>query len=115
MDEITRTDGLSHIAETVFMNLDRKSLEIKCMKVNPFWAELLSNPQFWLKKCLQKEKKSLRFGSRVNASEWLSTIQTLKSKKLKNRATFFLIEIYKRNCLTIYLYISLIIDLSNYL
>ena len=95
MDQITRTDGLSHIAETIFMNLNGKNLEIKCMEVNPFWAELLSNPQFWLKKCLQKEKKNLRLGSRMNG--WLEVIQTLKSEKLKKRATLFLQEILKRN------------------
>ena len=96
MDQITRTDGLYFITETIFMNLDYEKLE-KCMKVNPFWDKLLSNPQFWLKKCLQKEKKSLEFGSRVNGNEWLELIQTLKSKKFKETATFFLKEIFKHH------------------
>ena len=95
MDRITRTNGLSHIAEAIFMNLDHKNLE-KCMQVNPFWAKILSNPQFWLKKCLQKEVRGKKI-SRVNGPEWIELIQTLKSKKLKKTATTFLIEIYKRH------------------
>ena len=52
MDLITKSPGLQHIAELIFLNLDYNKLE-ECQKVDDFWKKILSGSLFWLKKCVQ--------------------------------------------------------------
>ena len=53
MDFITKSSGLQHIAEQIFLNLNYEKLEV-CQKVNEFWKDKLNSAMFWLKKCAQK-------------------------------------------------------------
>ena len=48
MDLITKSSGLQHIAEEIFLNLDYEKLML-CQKVNEFWKEKLNIAMFWLK------------------------------------------------------------------
>ena len=52
MDIITKSSGLQHIAEEIFLNLDYEKL-LLCQKVNEFWKEKLNSALFWLKKWVQ--------------------------------------------------------------
>ena len=52
MDMITKSPGLYHIAERIFMDLDQEKL-LLCEEVNENWRTILKNPWFWYKKCRQ--------------------------------------------------------------
>ena len=67
MDLITKSPGLQHIAEKIFFNLDTqsylrtpKSSESlahhlgKCKHVNENWKNIIENPLFLFKACVQK-------------------------------------------------------------
>ena len=54
MDLITKSPGLSHVAERIFLNLNQEDLFIKCQEVNPHWKIIIRNHWFWFKKCEQK-------------------------------------------------------------
>ena len=45
MDLITKSPGLQYVAETIFIHLDRQSLE-ECQKVNEHWKMIITNPWF---------------------------------------------------------------------
>ena len=64
MDAITKSHGLVHVAERIFMLLDYESI-LKCENVNENWRQILNatnspktsfvlkNPWFWFKKCVE--------------------------------------------------------------
>ena len=58
MDVITKSPGLYHIAERIFMDLDYEKL-LLCEEVNDNWRTLLKNPWFWYKKCRQNSTLSV--------------------------------------------------------
>ena len=49
MDRITKSPGLRHILEEIFVNLDYQSL-LECEKVDLVWKELVNNQRIWIKK-----------------------------------------------------------------
>ena len=53
MDLITKSPGLQHIAEKIFVNLDTHHLD-KCKHVNENWKNIFDNPLFLFKACIQK-------------------------------------------------------------
>ena len=53
MELITKTPGLSHIADEIFLNLNDEILLLECQRVNQRWREIVRNPRFWFKKCDQ--------------------------------------------------------------
>ena len=53
MDQITKSPGLCHIAEKIFMNLNQEVLLLKCQQVNEHWKSIVRNPLFWYEKCDQ--------------------------------------------------------------
>ena len=55
MDHISKSLGLRHISEQVFMELGAKDL-VKCEKVNSSWKNLLENPHLWVKICVKQKK-----------------------------------------------------------
>ena len=74
MDVLTYTPGFSHILNKIFIAAPTKDL-INCQLVCQAWHKVLSDPQFWLKKCPQKdftEKKK---------NWWKMLIQNTKTKK----------------------------------
>ena len=56
MDLITKSPGLFHIAEKIFLNLNHELLLLKCQDVNEYWGKIIRNPWFWYEKCCQKRK-----------------------------------------------------------
>ena len=57
MDLITTCSGLPHIAEEIFLNLQRNDLS-KCQEVNENWASILKNPWFWYNRIKQNYRLS---------------------------------------------------------
>ena len=90
MDLIIRNQGLQHISEELFLNLDQKSL-IYCENVNQIWAKVLNNPSFWLKKCVKKGLlEHFNF-------EWMKLIQSSKPKRIDNMIKSYLMKIYSES------------------
>ena len=91
MDIITYTPGFSHILNKIFMASPTKDL-INCQLVCQAWHKVLNDPQFWLKKCPQKdftEKKK---------NWWKILIQTTKTKRhLKQNSIKLLMNICLKN------------------
>ena len=58
MDVITKSPGLCHIVERIFMDLDQEKL-LLCEEVNENWRTILKNPWFWYKKCRQNSTLSI--------------------------------------------------------
>ena len=56
MDLLTKSPGLYHVAENIFVNLDHKVLLLKCQEVNSHWKTLVRNPWLWFLKCEQKNQ-----------------------------------------------------------
>ena len=54
MDLLTKSNGLLHIAEMIFMNLDQEHL-INSIEVDANWKRILENPWFWFKKNVQDD------------------------------------------------------------
>ena len=54
MDLLTKSPGLHHVAESIFVNLDHEVLLLKCQEVNGHWRSIVRNPWFWFQKCEQK-------------------------------------------------------------
>ena len=75
MDLITRNQGLQHISEEIFLNLDQPCL-MYCQKVNQFWKKILNNPMFWLKKCV---KMGLLKHYHL---DWMKLIQSSKDPRI---------------------------------
>ena len=90
MDLVIRNQGLQHISEEIFLNLDQKSL-IHCENVNQIWAKVLNNPSFWLKKCVKKGLlEHFNF-------EWMKLIQSSKPKRIDNMIKSYLMKIYSES------------------
>ena len=65
MDLITKSSGLQHIAEEIFLNLDYEKLML-CQKVNEFWKEKLNIAMFLAEKWIVSTQHTL---------EWLKLIK----------------------------------------
>ena len=90
MDLVIRNQGLQHISEEIFLNLDQKSLT-HCENVNQIWAKVLNNPSFWLKKCVKKGLlEHFNF-------EWMKLIQSSKPKRIDNMIKSYLMKIYSES------------------
>ena len=76
MEKLINTPGLQHIAEEIFFNLTSMTID-KCREVNESWKNILDNPSFWLRKCLQQGKLH------KYKAEWKRTVQL---KRLKHNA-----------------------------
>ena len=88
MDLITKSPGLQHIAELIFLNLDYNKLE-ECQKVDDFWKKILSGSLFWLKKCVQIGL------SEQHHLEWTKLIQQPKNPQTDKVVTSYLMKMYK--------------------
>ena len=53
LDEITKSPGLVHIAEQIFVNLNQEDLK-KCKKVNKHWKGIVKTPRLLFKACVHK-------------------------------------------------------------
>ena len=42
MDLLTKSPGLHHVAETIFMNLDHEVLLLNCQEVNGHWRSIVT-------------------------------------------------------------------------
>ena len=87
MDFIVRIQGLQHISEEIFSNLDHTHL-VKCKNVNKFWKSSID--YIWLRKCLRKGllTKKLQL-------IWTKLIQ-LKSPYVWDKTMFYLIDIHEK-------------------
>ena len=97
MDLITKTPGLQHISEEIFMNLDSEYLST-CQEVNTLWKELIKNPKFWLKKC--NSITSVVKLTKKRQMEWKKAIQALKNKRDKLTVTTYLMTIHNKGVYT---------------
>ena len=82
MDFLTYNPGFSHVLNKIFLALPTEDL-INCMPVCKSWYEFLNNPQFWLKKCPQKdfsEKKKHWWKILINK---IKTTKHLKQNVIK--------------------------------
>ena len=87
MDFITKSPGLFHLCERVFLELDYYNL-LKCEDVNPQWRNILrasdrpksslilKNPWFWLKKCSEMDLLPPNI-----KDEWIKVMQNLENPK----------------------------------
>ena len=87
MDFITKSPGLFHLCEKVFLELDYYNL-LKCEDVNPQWRNILrasdrpksslilKNPWFWLKKCSEMDLLPPNI-----KDEWIKVMQNLENPK----------------------------------
>ena len=87
MEQISQNQGLQHIMEQIFIDLDHGKL-LQCRKVNASWNSLLKNPSVWLKICL-KNGFLTRHGKK-----WLKMIQTFHDDPMmKDKVLSYLMEI----------------------
>ena len=89
MDMITKSPGLYHIAERIFMDLDQEKL-LLCEEVNENWRTVLKNPWFWYKKCQQNSTLS------VYQSEWEQFIRAMQNRNLSDHLTSILKKIHSK-------------------
>ena len=101
MDIISKTPGLQHISEEIFLNLDHIDIILECQKVNAVWNQLLRKPSFWLKKCLQMgviipENNPEEWAEQGIKTPWLKLIQTTQTEDiLKDSVTHILMNLYE--------------------
>ena len=111
MDLLTKSNGLLHIVETIFMNLDQDSEDqehlTKCREVNADWKRILENPRFWSKRDeILKDpwfwfKKCTQDGllSENQQTRWTEIIpEFVKLAKTKNITTLYFKHIQSRVC-----------------
>ena len=82
MDVLIYNRGFSHILDKIFLEVPTEDL-INCLPVCKSWYELLNDPQFWMKKCPQKdssEKKKRRWKFLINKTK---TTKHLKQNVIK--------------------------------
>ena len=82
MDVLTYNPGFSHVLNKILLALPTEDL-INCLPVCKSWYELLNDPQFWMKKCPQKdfsEKKKRRWKFLINK---IKTTKHLKQNVIK--------------------------------
>ena len=109
MDLITKSPGLFHIAEKIFMNLNQDVLILKCQQVNEHWKSIVRNPLFWYEKCYQMGifeknfekvllKKIIQALFKDHAKKEVATITCIRiiSESIPIQSLYsFLSEIYK--------------------
>ena len=88
MDFIVRIQGLQHISEEIFLNLDHIHLA-KCQNVNKFWKSTIG--YIWLRKCMRKGllTKKLQL-------IWTKFIQLPNNPNVWEKALFYLMEIHEK-------------------
>ena len=65
---MTENPGLQHISEQIFLNLNNENL-LKCQQVNKDWEQIINNPTFWLKKCVQRRLTDSNAVSRLKSKK----------------------------------------------
>ena len=88
MDLITKTPGVQHIAEQIFLNLDFFSIW-QCQKVNNHWWNIIMNPLFWF----YKMKTSTKL-SQENQNEWIIFCEKLSKLNITQDMTLQLKYIF---------------------
>ena len=83
MEKIINNQGLQHLAEKVFLNLEHKDLEI-CAMINKSSQQILDNPIFWLKKFVSQGM------SKKNEIEWSKAIKSVKKSDKKKHILSYL-------------------------
>ena len=85
MDLITRSPGLHHILEAIFMNLDEKNLH-RCEEVNKICKDIVRNKSLiWYKKLIQRSTLSQRA-----KTEWMKLIDKLRdSNQIEFMKSYF--------------------------
>ena len=89
MDFITKSPGLQHIAETIFLQLDHTILS-KCGKVSRSWENIVKNPWVCFKACVQKGLLTVR-----QQKKWAKVIQaSLNSQEISEVSDEYLTLIH---------------------
>ena len=73
MDFITKSSGLHHILEKIFLELDQEQLQI-CEKVHPIWRHIASNKPL---KCYKKLIQNCHMLTKKAKSDWMELIDKL--------------------------------------
>ena len=81
MDQILNNEGLQHIAEMIFLNLDSEKLKT-CQCLNKSSQQIFANPMFWLKKWKGLSKKS--------RNDWSKAIQITRNTNLETNIVSYI-------------------------
>ena len=81
MDQILNNEGLQHIAEMIFLNLDSEKLKT-CQCLNKSSQQILANPMFWLKKWKGLSKESKK--------DWTKAIQITRNTPLETNVLSYI-------------------------
>ena len=87
MDEIVRNQGLHHISKLIFNCLDMKTL-LNCRKVSKNWKNVLDDPWFWFKLCIQHKMPE------VHEIEWKQLIEHFQASNSETTLTKYLIKTF---------------------
>ena len=82
-EHFINTPGLQHLAENIFLNLNYHDLN-SCQLINRSSKNILKNPNFWLKKFIQRGL------SKQNQNDWKKAIQLTRNTKLENNILRYL-------------------------
>ena len=83
LDLISKTPGLQHITEQIFLELNHKNL-IECEKVNTSWKIIMNSPNLLLKICVKKRLIT------QHEVKWLKLIQTLTDPRIEGNIVSYL-------------------------
>ena len=83
MEKIINNQGLQHLPEKTFLNLEYKDLEI-CAMINKSSQQILDNPIFWLKKIVSQGM------SKKNETDWSKAIKSAKKSDKKKHILSYL-------------------------
>ena len=83
LDLISKTPGLQHITEQIFLELNHENL-IECEKVNTSWKRIMNNPNLLLKICVKKRLIT------QHEVKWLKLIQTLTDPRIEGNIVSYL-------------------------
>ena len=81
MDQILNNQGLQHIAEIIFLNLDSEKIKI-CQLLNKSSQQICANPMFWLKKWKGLSKESKK--------EWSKAIKITRNTNLETNVVSYI-------------------------
>ena len=81
MDQILNNEGLQHIAEMIFLNLDSEKIRT-CQILNKSSQQILANPMFWLKKWKGLSKESNK--------DWSEAIQITRNTNLETNVVSYI-------------------------
>ena len=90
METIVNNQGLQHLAESFFWNLEVDDLKI-CAQINQSCKQILENPMFWLKKFRSLSKK--------NQKDWIKVIESEKNFEKENAIISYLLWNLKKEAL----------------